>query len=228
MNTLRRIVSQQWGVLVVAALSIGLFSIPTLPSWAVWSIAIVAMAVIVANGVIEMRRVHKSRLRGIGESLKELLGEFQHRFVYSGSAYSIYYLIAELSNQQSDKQRELHAWANGCNRSRDFLERLLQNLSESVDSTFQSASARELSKCCENFFRTIRDYEKLVGDFYKYAKANDISNHLERAYNDFVAEYNDFVRGLRDLITEANRELNLGFDSKRIEFAKEIRKARYG
>ena len=71
-------------------------------------------------------------------------------------------------------------------------------------------------------------YFQLVEAFYKKASAVQIPKNLEDEYNKFATEYNDFVRSLRDTMGEARKVLHLSIDPKNIDFAKELRIARWG
>jgi len=227
MKTLKYALIRQWGLILLAVLSIVTSLLVKLPTW--W-LAVVSIIIILVNETMEVRRSHHEKTLQIALRLKELAQDFEKRFVNTGSAYSIFYLINELGNAKSEKQETLKEWASGCILERDFLEGWLHSLFESLNLVVEQKARqeKELSERCEEFRRMNHSYHRLVEAFYKRAKAGHIPETLENKYNEFVTEYNAFVQSLRDTMDEARKMLHLSIDPKSIVFATELRAMRWG
>lgn len=212
---------------MLALLSVALSLITRLPTWI---LAPVSIAIIMANEVIEVKRSHKQKLNEIALRIKDRAQDFQQRFLSSGSALSIFYLINELGNTKSERQEILRAWADGCRLGQRFLEHWLHYFIENLALVVQRRKKYEqqLPEQCEEFWRMNRSYFEFVKEFYRRAESENIPKYLEDYYNGFVAEYNEFVRVFRDTVTEAKQLLRLGIVPQSIDFAKELHKARYG
>ncbi len=220
METLKHALIRHWGFILLAVLSVVISFITRLPTWV---LAPVSIIIILANETMEVKRAHHQKRLEIALRIEELAQDFQRRFLSSGSAFSIFYLINELGNTKTEKHEILKEWASGCLLGRDFLEDGLRSLIESLNLIVGHGARqiRELTKRFEEFRRMNRSYHKLVEAFYKRAEAGDIPKNLEN-------KYNEFVRSLRDTMDEARRALHLSIDPKRIDFAKELRIARWG
>jgi len=227
METLKYILIRQWGLILLAALSVVIFSITKLPTWVLAPISII---IILVNEGMNVRRSHHQKTFQIALRLKELTQDFQTKFVRTGSAYSILHLINELGNAKSEKQEMWKEWARGCTLGLDFLEGWLYSFIERVNLIVEhrARQAKELSERCKEFRDMNHSYYRLVDVFWERAKAAHIRSNLENNYNEFVTEYNEFVRSLRDTMGEASKVLHLSIDPKRIDFAKELHLARYG
>ena len=232
METLKHAIIRQWGLILLAVLSIGISLITKLPTWV---LAPVSVIVILANEAIEVKRSHRQKLLEIASKVKEQTQDFQQRFISSGSTFSIFYLIRELSNAKSEEQDILRAWESGCSLGQEFLENWLLHFMDNLNLVVQRGVnyEQELSRRCKEFWRMNRTYYRLVEEFYNRAEVGNLLKHLEThynefvaEYNEFVAEYNEFVRILRETMSESKDLLHLDIDSKSIDFAKELRLAR--
>ena len=227
METLKYVLIRQWGFILIALLSIVTSLIVKLPTW--W-LAIVSIIIIIVNEVMNAKRSHQQKTMQIALRLKELAEDFQGRFINTGSAYSILRLIAELGNTKTEKHEILKEWASGCLLGRDFLEDGLRSLIESLNVIVGHGRSeiKELTKRFEEFRDMNNSYYRLVEAFYSRAKTGNIPVNLENEYNKFVIEYNDLIRSLRDTMDETRKVLDMTIDPKQIDFAKELRIARWG
>ncbi len=225
MRLLKHLIARQWGVLLVAAVSILLVTWQ-LPRAAVVLVALAAVIVLILNWALELRRSRRDSTIEMARKLEVVVDDFLGRFVPSGSAYSIFYLIAELSAANTEKK----AWCQGCSHSRRLLERLIRDTREELARFAQGRAADrdELHKVFDKFLEIVASYFRLASEFSQTAQTGNLPAHIEGAYNGFVAEYNDFTRGLRDLVTEAKSPVRLGANAKDIGFLKEIHLTRYG
>jgi len=217
MNTLKLALIRQWGYILIAILSI-LASIFT--EWPTWWLAIISALIIIVRETIEIRTSHNQKLLLIALKLKKLTQNFQGRFVNTSSAYSIFYLIREMGNNE---------WTQTCFLVKDSLDDRLRSLYDQLDSVKQKAKQEnDLSKLYNEFNRINSSYYKLVEEFYNKTEKGNIPKHLEKYYNDFETEYNAFVQKFRNTIDEATKILNVNIDSLSIAFAKELHIARWG
>ena len=157
METLKYILIRQWGLILLAALSVVIFSITKLPTWV---LAPVSIIIILVNEVIEVRRSHHQKALQIALRFQELAQDFQKRFVSTGSAYSIFYLINELGNAKSDKQEMLKEWARGAILGQDLLGHWLDSIVEDLKLVVEhkARQKKEISERCKEFRRMNRSY----------------------------------------------------------------------
>jgi hypothetical protein len=226
METLKYALVRQWGFILLAVLSVVIYFIAILPTWV---LAPVSIIIILVNERMKVKRSHQQKGLQIALRFHELAQDFQKRFVRTGSAYSIFYLINELGNAKSDKQEMLKEWARGCSHGHDFLDDEIDLFIGSLNVVVENKARqqKELSERCKEFKRINHLYYKLVEVFYERAKSGNIPKYLENRYNEFVTEYNEFVRFFRDIMGEANDVLHLNIDPKSIDFAKESHLVRY-
>lgn len=228
MEILKHAIIRQWGFILLAVLSVVTSLVTKLP---IWWLALVSIIIILVNEAMEVRRSHQQKRLEIAFRIKELAEDFRRRFVSLGSSLSIFHLINDLGSTRSEKQQLLREWADGCILGQDFLEHGLHNFSGSSNLVIQhrASNEQELSERCEEFQRMNHSYYKFVEEFYKRAEVANIPKNLEESYNNgFVVEYNEFVRIVRDTMSQARQMLHLSVEPKSIDFAKELRIARWG
>jgi len=226
-ETLKYALVRQWGLILLAILSVVISLATKLPTWV---LAPVSVIIILVNEVMNARRSHHQKTLQMVSRLEELAQDFQRRFIRTDSAYSILYLIRELGNAKSEKQERLKDWANGCMLGRNSLEDELRSLTENLNLIVRHGArqTKELTKRFEEFQDINNSYYQFVEAFHKRAKTGHIPSNLENNYNEFVTEYNAFVQSLRDTMNEARKVLHLSIGPKSIDFAKELRIARWG
>ena len=228
MKILKYALIRQWGFILITLLSIVAYFLVQLPTW--W-LAIVSIIIILVNETIEIRRSRHQKASQITSKLTKLAQDFQQRFVNTGSAYSIFYIIKELGNTNSEKQQIFKEWADGCVSELDFLTGWLHSFSEALNRVVEQKAKqeKELSERCNEFQSMNHSYYRLVETFYGKAKTGNIPEYIEKYYNDFVTEYNAFIQILRNTMDEARTMLHLNIpDPTSIGFAKELHIARWG
>lgn len=227
METLKHIISRRWGYILFALISGIMSLVIKQPTW--W-LAIVAIVIGIIEESREWKRTHQEKQLQTVSKLKELAQDFRERFVPNSSAYSIFRLIEQIDSTKPEEREILREWAQGCTLGRNFLIYWATYFIETLSLIIKHKPSRgkELSERFEEFRNMNHSYFQLVEAFYKKASAVQIPKNLEDEYNKFATEYNDFVRSLRDTMGEARKVLHLSIDPKSIDFAKELRIARWG
>jgi hypothetical protein len=227
MYTIKHIIRRRWGYILVALISgIGSFIIEQ-PTW--W-LAIVVMTIGVIEEYVDWRRTRQEKRLNAILKLKEMVQDF-NRFVDTGYTYSIFYIIREFGNAQSDKTDVIKEWAEAHNTALDFLLGWLSSTNKrlSLITQLKTNNEIEFSNVYKDFQRINHYYFKIVDDFYRKSKRGNISENIEKNYNKFVDEYNSFVRNFRNLIGDTKKVINLETnDPNSIDFAEKLNIARWG
>lgn len=221
LRVIKYVVYHQWGLILIALLSVINYFIPKLPTY--W-IAIISIFIILINQAIELRRTQYQTTIKHASRLKNLVYNFQNRFINTGSAYSIFYLIRELGKSNTDRKAEFEEWARGCLLGMDFLEKWIQSLNERLYDMIEKRTKQDksLSERYDEYVRMNRLYYRLVEEFYNRINSREMPEYILSYYNDFVLEYNAYIYDLRNAIGEMRGIRNLNFDVADIRLAKNI------
>ena len=139
-------------------------------------------------------------------------------------------MIEEIGSKKPEESEILREWVQGCALGRDFLTYWVVYFIERLELIVKHkpSQGKEVSERFEEFRRMNHSYLQLVEAFYEKASTTQIPKNLEDNYNKFVKEYDAFIQTLRSLIDEASKVFKVSVDSKNIQFAKELRRSRYG